>query len=71
MQTEILNQFIFADLLEKIARRLRAEHSLSKFSEPEPISLDDLREAYEHIVGLRMDILNIIDESEDLESCIK
>ena len=67
MQTEILNQFIFADLLEKVARRLRAEHALSKFNVPEPISMEDLREAYEHLLGLRMDMLNFIDKSEDLE----
>lgn len=60
MKTEILNQFLFADLLEKHARQINGGTTL-------PITKDDLKEAYDHLISLRMDMLEIFANSEDLE----
>lgn len=59
MKTELLNQFLFADLLEKHARQLNGCTTLH-------INKDDLKEAYHYLLALRMDALDIV-ESEDIE----
>lgn len=61
MNTDLLNQFIFADLLERRARQINGGTTL-------PITKDDLKEAFDNLIGLRLDVLDIAYNSEDLEA---
>lgn len=60
MNTELLNQFLFANLLEKHARQLNGGATL-------PIDKNDLKEAYNYLISLRMDMLDIVENSAEIE----
>jgi len=62
MDTNILNQFLFASLVEKHARRkYEASNSVN-------VTKDDLKEAFDDLISLRLDVLDIAYNSEDLEA---
>jgi hypothetical protein len=59
MKTENLNEFQFAALVEKQAKIDKTDDS--------PITNYDLKEACDHLIQLRLQVLDILENSEDLE----
>ena len=68
MKTELLNEFIFADLINKHAELIRNERIKSDPDDIPRVTEDDLREAFENLQILRANTRVLIHNSEDMDA---
>ena len=68
MKTELLNEFIFADLVNKHAEFVRDERLQSDPNDVPRVTEDDLKEAFENLQWLRSQTRILIHNSEDMDA---
>ena len=66
METKILNEFIFADLVNKYAETIKNERLDSDLNDINAVTPEDLKEAFEHLIWLREETKQIMENNEDL-----
>ena len=66
MDNKTLNEFVFAHLLYKHAQIYRAERIESADDKSPKTNKDDLKEALDHLLGIRYDVKELLENTEDI-----